>query len=233
PIIKEIEPSPPSNELKYSETVGLAFTVHCQDPDGDELTITWKEEGVTLGQRSVLIQKFAVGHHTITAYVSDGKDSAEQSISFEITKAESGTTDTKMATYLLALVTIVIVVAIIAIIIKGMRRKKPVTPIAPQGMQAQQPSQQVTAPMQNMQYATTQTKPIESESIPSELKCIRCGLGISPQEVYTCMCGNVYHARCITDITQCQACGALLNKEVPEIVLPKSEKPISLRKKRD
>ena len=209
PIIKGIEPSPPSEELRYSDTVGLAFTVHCQDPDGDELTITWKEGGITLGQRSVLIQKFSVGHHTITAYVSDGKDTTEQSISFEITKTEQKNTDSKTITYLLALVTIVIVLAIIFIVAKGMRRPKVVSqpnqpnppsqpsqpqPSFSQGLQQGQPTNRI---MQDMQYGMyrEQVEP-QPTTQPNE--------GMPIEQI-----------------------------EQPEITLPKAEKPISLRKKKD
>ncbi len=228
PAIRMIEVSPPSEDMQYDESVGLAFTVHCSDPDNDELSIVWKEGESTLGQRSVLIQKFLPGHHTLIVTVSDGKLTAEQSVSFEITKASSPAGIVSNASAGLLIVTLVVIVLIVVVLVKALRRPSPPAkvqrPLQPHSAQAPQGEQ---AGPSSVEFAQAQrSQPI----------CSQCGAGISSQEeLFSCTCGAAYHVNCATIMSQCRACGTPFVSEEAgceqPIELPRADRPISLRKK--
>ena len=62
------------------------------DPDGDPLQYSWYQGGDLLATGAVATNVFAVGAHTISLVVSDGKATATNQVTFEvITSAEAAT----------------------------------------------------------------------------------------------------------------------------------------------
>ena len=67
----------------------ITFTLEATDEDGDDVTVTWMSDGVTLGTGKTLDhKKLKPGTRTIKVTVSDGEASVEDEFTIVITKEE-------------------------------------------------------------------------------------------------------------------------------------------------
>ncbi|MCK4969206.1 MAG: hypothetical protein KAS77_01715, partial [Thermoplasmata archaeon] len=86
PIIRSVSPE---NGSKYKEGKVLNMSVDVDDEDGDELTVTWTSDGVTIGSGDTLeYKKLKPGTRTIKVTVSDGEASVEEEFTLVIKKEE-------------------------------------------------------------------------------------------------------------------------------------------------
>ncbi len=86
PVIISVSPEDGS---KYKQGKTVTFTVEVTDEDGDDLTMTWTSDGVTIGTGDTLeYKKLKPGTRTIKVTVSDGEASVEDEFTVVITKEE-------------------------------------------------------------------------------------------------------------------------------------------------
>ncbi len=86
PIINNLLPA---NGTKVKEGKTIVFTVSVSDEDGDDLTVTWTSDGVTIGTGAALdYKKLKPGTRTIKVTVSDGEASVEEEFTVVIQKEE-------------------------------------------------------------------------------------------------------------------------------------------------
>jgi len=85
---------PPVIELINSHDVDirndsktLEIRVYAQDPDRDDLTYNWSENGVSLGSNQSLIWTFPYGKHTVLVQVGDGNSVTAKEYNFTIRPA--------------------------------------------------------------------------------------------------------------------------------------------------
>jgi len=79
----------PEDGAKYKEGKMVTFTIDASDEDGDELTVTWTSDGVTIGTGETLdYKKLKPGTRAIKVTVSDGEASVEDEFTVVITKEE-------------------------------------------------------------------------------------------------------------------------------------------------
>lgn len=75
----------PPNGSKFQEGDLVIFFTSANDPDGDELTFRWNDNGRPLGQnRSFSIKATRPGWHNITLQVSDDKDTVNATLEFKV-----------------------------------------------------------------------------------------------------------------------------------------------------
>jgi hypothetical protein len=73
---------PDEKKVKASET--LSFSVNASDPDGDELTYEWQDNGVTVGNERNLSRKFSPGKHTLVLLIGDGHFRTTRTFNFTV-----------------------------------------------------------------------------------------------------------------------------------------------------
>ena len=94
-VVENVNDSPeilslsPENGTEYKEGETVTFSIQVQDVDGDDVTVTWMSDGVTLGTGKTLDhKKLKPGTRTIKVTVSDGETSVEDEFTVVITKEE-------------------------------------------------------------------------------------------------------------------------------------------------
>ncbi len=86
PLVVSISPE---DGAKYKEGKMVTFAVEATDEDGDDVTVTWMSDGVTLGTGKTMdYKKLKPGTRTIKVTVSDGEASVEDEFTIIITKEE-------------------------------------------------------------------------------------------------------------------------------------------------
>ncbi len=86
PIIRSISPA---NGTSFKEGKKVSLTVETFDEEGDDLTVTWRDEKGVLGAGSPLEVKLKPGKHVITVVVDDGTDQVEESLTVVVKKKEA------------------------------------------------------------------------------------------------------------------------------------------------
>ncbi len=83
----------PENGSKFKQGKMVTFTVEATDEDGDDLTMTWTSDGVTIGTGDTLdYKKLKPGTRKIKVTVSDGEASVEDEFTVVIQKEEESPT---------------------------------------------------------------------------------------------------------------------------------------------
>jgi hypothetical protein len=119
----------PPNGQKFAKGAKIFFTAQAGDPDGDNVTFCWTENGRPLSTSASFYKSdLPVGVHHIQLSISDGRAAANTTLTIEITPATSGGGDTGQ---LMMIVIVVIVVAVVAAVGAAvMRRKRPPVAVA-------------------------------------------------------------------------------------------------------
>lgn len=69
-----------------SQSRELAFSVNASDPNGDNLTYEWRENGRTLSRDRSFSMRFAPGNHTVTLLIGDGAHVTTRTFDFTVTR---------------------------------------------------------------------------------------------------------------------------------------------------
>jgi PGF-CTERM protein len=86
PVILEVSPK---DGTYFEEGKTIEFSVVVEDPDGDELTVTWKDGDKVIGTgRTLKYSKLGTGLRRISVTVSDGEDSTSEEIRLMIEEKE-------------------------------------------------------------------------------------------------------------------------------------------------
>jgi len=78
----------PANGTKIKEGKKVVLSVNTSDEEGDDITVTWWNGDVELGNGSPLEVKLEPGEHIITVVIDDGSDQVEDTITIVVKKAE-------------------------------------------------------------------------------------------------------------------------------------------------
>ncbi len=101
----------PANGTEYREGKVITFVVETSDEDGDDVTVTWSSDGVTMGTGETLAyKKLKPGIRVVKVTVADGETTVEEEFTVIIKKEEEspgfGTVTSAIALVLAALVLI-------------------------------------------------------------------------------------------------------------------------------
>jgi len=119
----------PSSGQKYQKGAKIFFAAQAGDPDGDNLTYCWTENGKPLSTSSSFYKSdLPVGTHMITLTISDGRAAANTTLTIQVTQPPATGDDNMMLFMLVGVVAAVVVVAAVAAVL--MRRKQPPVAVA-------------------------------------------------------------------------------------------------------
>ncbi len=128
PVIGEVLPE---DGTRYREGEMVRFSAVATDPDGDKLSVYWREGDTELGTGTPFsTQSLSVGTHTITLVVSDGTESAESTLQV-IIRAGDGVTDEDdgISIFLILSLLLGIATAVLFIYMMMAGRKAPERPL--------------------------------------------------------------------------------------------------------
>jgi hypothetical protein len=74
--------APENRTVKSSET--LTLSADATDPDGDNLTYEWKDNGATISTEKTFSRKFAPGNHTLILLIGDGRYTTTRTFNFAV-----------------------------------------------------------------------------------------------------------------------------------------------------
>ena len=107
PFINSISPE---NGTQFKEGEAVTLSVSVDDPDGDDLTVTWKLDGVAIGTGDTLdYAEMEPGTRTIKVTVSDGDASVEEEFVVIITKKEEESPGFNLVMLLIAVITAAVI----------------------------------------------------------------------------------------------------------------------------
>lgn len=121
PVVVSVQPA---TGTVYKQGQLVSLSVEATDEDGDALTYYWKEGGNELGAGTPLgLRDLAVGRHTITLTVTDGKASTESTIVVEIVSSEGSGEDDELPVPVLIGMMVCIVLGVRGVMVYMKRRK--------------------------------------------------------------------------------------------------------------
>jgi hypothetical protein len=119
----------PSNGQKFEKGAKIYFTAQAGDPDSDNLTYCWTENGKPISTSpSFYKSDLSVGSHMIQLMISDGRASTNTTLTIVITQPSTGGGGTELMLMLVGIIAAVVVVTAVAVVL--MRRKKPPMAVA-------------------------------------------------------------------------------------------------------
>jgi hypothetical protein len=128
PVIGEVLPE---DGTRYREGEMVRFSAVATDPDGDKLSVYWREGDTELGTGTPFsTQSLSVGTHTITLVVYDGTESTETTLQVVIS-ADDGVTDEDDGMWIFLMLSLILGIATAVLFVHMMMagRKAPERPL--------------------------------------------------------------------------------------------------------
>jgi WD40 repeat protein/DNA-binding MarR family transcriptional regulator len=73
------------NNTNVSSSSMIKFSIDAVDPDGDNLTFEWQENGITLSKERSFSRSFSPGKHTLILLIGDGQHQTTRTFNFTVT----------------------------------------------------------------------------------------------------------------------------------------------------
>ena len=119
----------PSSGQNFVQGAKIFFTATGGDPDEDNITFCWTEAGKPLSTSSSFYKSdLSVGTHQITLTISDGRASANTTLTIHVAPAKSAGGDNMMLYLIIGIIAAVAVVAAVGVAV--MRRRPPPVAVA-------------------------------------------------------------------------------------------------------